>query len=1061
MRSSRSGFGPVPVVLLLTVLAAGTVAAAATPAVELRSGVVRPGRALDEETHGPQVGTQRWVVRLRNAPGSADRGALEAAGAKVEAPLPGQAYLVSVPADRATALRSLSRVDWIAPFLPQDKISPEIAAISDAKDDADDVVVVVHLFPDADPRAISTELSAAGLRVSAARGGFRFGRVVMLMTPGEVAAVRDDLARRNDVFWIGVRYPRTLANDNTIWVAQSGLDGGQTTPIFDQGLYGEGQIAAVLDTGLDADMCYFRDDALGLPPTNMGTGGTTVDLNQRKVIAVDFLDPAEDPNDPSHWDTQGHGTHVTGILAGDDLANPLLHDQGDGMAPGAKLVIQDAGYAADSCGDLPGIGCPVTDLHPIFQQAYDQGARFHSNSWNDNENADLQNNYSDASQDVDEFMWNNPDFLITVAVGNHPLGGNATMGSPSTAKNNLTTGGTYQSEFAYYLSDISAWGPTDDGRIKPDVVFPGASIQSALNDGDLTTENCSTGGSTGTSMTAPGVTGMAALTREYFQKGYYPTGSAVPANAFDPTAALLKAMIINSAVPIEFDAEGRPITIPSNEQGWGRVLLNDALHFTGENRGLWVDDHSAGFTGPGDAPVIYMLEVHDASEPLKVTLAWTDFPSTPAAATHLVNDIDLRVDGPAGGWRGNNFFANVSVDQGTDDRLNNVEQVLVGAPAPGVYSVRISPHAIPSGPQPWSLVITGNFTLTAGPRPGYFSHVIDDSGPNGNGDGLLDPGETAVVPVTLFNAGDANAEQVIAKMHSAYPGLIKVYGDPIAYGNIAPGQEKSAAGPHYEVTVEPSATCDQILGVNLDLSGNGFDVASGFTLPAGVDYLNLTSEDTPKQIPANSTAGVYSFVNVADDFPYKEVDVTVNIDHQDISEFRVLLLSPPNTGLNLHRNTGEGVSGLHTTYDDLTPPHGPGEMDDFLDLGPAGSWRIRVIDNVAGVPAGTVENWTMHFKNDAPFACNPVSCGEPVPPPVGDTLTVSLEGDHDVRIDWDGVGGASAYHVWRAADAQLLTNELAGAPGGATTFVDSGAQDLPGVHYYVVRSVNECRWESP
>ena len=72
-----------------------------------------------------------------------------------------------------------------------------------------------------------------------------------------------------------------------------------------------GQIAAVLDTGLDVDMCYFRDGTLGLPPTNT-SGGTAVDLNQRKVIAVDFLDPSEDPLDPNDWDTQGHGTHVTG-----------------------------------------------------------------------------------------------------------------------------------------------------------------------------------------------------------------------------------------------------------------------------------------------------------------------------------------------------------------------------------------------------------------------------------------------------------------------------------------------------------------------------------------------------------------------------------------------------------------------------------------------------------------------------------------------------------------------------------------------------------------------------
>ncbi len=980
-------------------------------------------------------------------------------GARVETPLPGWAYLVSVPAEKAASLKAVARVDWAAPYLPRDKIAPAIAAMPESGGGATEVVVVLHLFSDANAKAVASDLEAIGLRVSGARGGSRFGRVVLLMTPAEVDAFREDLARRNDVFWIDVRHRRTLSNDTSIWLGQSGLDGGETTPIFDQGISGDGQIAAVLDTGLDADMCYFRDDALGLPPTN-SSGGTAVDLNQRKVIAVDFLDPTEDPLDPTHWDTHGHGTHVTGTLAGDDLANPIDHDPGDGMAPGAKLVIQDAGYQADDCGDLPGIGCPVTDLIPIFQQAYDQGARVHNNSWNDNENAQVQNNYTDASQDVDEFMWNHPDFLIAFAIGNRALGGKGTMGSPSTAKNCITSGGTYRAEFAYALSDISAWGPTDDGRIKPDVVFPGASIQSAGNDGDVTTDNCATGVMTGTSMTAPGVSGMALLTREYFAKGWYPTGVEVPANGFEPSAALIKAMLINSAVEIDIDAQGNPITIPGIEQGWGRILLDNALHFAGERRGLWVEDHTSGFTGPGDPPVTYMLEVHDSAEPLEVTLVWTDYPSTPAASTHLVNDLDLRVDGPGGGWRGNVFFQGESIDHGTEDRLNNVENVFVREPATGVYSITISPYAIPSGPQPWALVVTGNFTLTAGPRPAYFSHVIDDSGPNGNGDGILDPGETAIVPVTLRNSGDADAQSVVTAMHSAFPDLLKVYGNPLGYGEIAVGQQKSSAGPHYEVTLEPSATCGQIVGANLALSGNGFDLASGFSIAAGVPFRNLRSADTPLTIPANDTGGVWSFISVPDDFPYDEVDVTVNIDHQDISEFRILFLSSINSGINLHLYTGEGVSGLHTTYDDETEPAGPGSMDDFLDLGPSGSWKLRIIDDNPNSPAGTLQDWTLHFKNQAPFDCHPVSCDEPVPPEVGNTLMVNKAGSNDIDLDWGGVGGASEYNVWRAADKQLLTNELVGNTG-ATTHVDSGAQTLPGAHFYVVRSVNSCRWESP
>ena len=114
-----------------------------------------------------------------------------------------------------------------------------------------------------------------------------------------------------------------------------------------------------------------------------------VNTSQRKVLAVDFLWASECAGGISNteWDTQNHGTHVAGTVAGDNFANPIIHDPGDGMAPAAKLVIQDAGYAVDNCGDLPGIGCPVVDLNPLFQQAYAQGARLHTNSYGDNENA--------------------------------------------------------------------------------------------------------------------------------------------------------------------------------------------------------------------------------------------------------------------------------------------------------------------------------------------------------------------------------------------------------------------------------------------------------------------------------------------------------------------------------------------------------------------------------------------------------------------------------------------------------------------------------------------------
>jgi len=73
---------------------------------------------------------------------------------------------------------------------------------------------------------------------------------------------------------------------------------------------------------------------------------------------------------------------------------------------------------------------------------------------------------------------------------------------------------------------------------------------------------------------------------------------------------------------------------------------------------------------------------------------------------------------------------------------------------------------------------------------------------------------------------------------------------------------------------------------------------------------------------------------------------------------------------------------------------------------------------------------------------------------------VGKSGDADVVLSWDGVG-ASNYNGWRWTDPQLRTGRFVGDSGGATSLVDSGAQNLPGIHYYLVRSVNSCRWESP
>ncbi len=682
---------------------------------------VRPEDAVEDEivlVKFPGPVTTRQMKALREA------------SLRIYTYLPYYAYLVKMPVG-GRSKSGLARIgaSWSGPYHPAYKISPAVAEMAGGEEKGaagrgDFRPVMVQIYPDADLGEVVQRFRDLGVKgIVGARRNPLFSRVRLLLTPSEIAAFRESLAAVREVFWIDLEGRRTLRNDTTIWVGQSGLSGGQTTPIFSQGLFGEGQTIGIVDTGIDPDMCWFRDTALGLPPTNACNGGTVVNNSQRKVIAVDFLWSSECSGGigSTEWDTQDHGSHVAGTVAGDNFANLLTHDAGDGMAPGAKLVIQDAGYQVDNCGDLPGIGCPVVDLNPIFQQAYSQGARLHTNSWGDNENAAVQNNYSAGSQDVDEFMWNHKDFLIFFAAGNSGPG-SGSVGSPSTAKNGVSVGATLRGTSANSMASFSSCGPTADSRIKPDVTIPGSNIISANNDGSATTNNCGTKSTSGTSMASPGAAGLTALIRQYYTEGWYPTGSENSANAFTPSAALMKATLINSAINMTGTT-----AIPANCQGWGRVLLENALFFTGQTRKLWVKDNAAAFaTGSTSEDRTFTFTV-TAGEPLKVTLAWTDFPSTPAANPNLVNDLDLIVTGPTGTiWRGNVFSGGASATGGAADRRNTLEQVLLASPAAGVYTVTARSFNVPSGPQPFALVVTGNAVEGGSPPPPPVTVFFDD-----------------------------------------------------------------------------------------------------------------------------------------------------------------------------------------------------------------------------------------------------------------------------------------------------------------------------------------------
>ncbi|MCK5378320.1 MAG: S8 family serine peptidase, partial [Acidobacteria bacterium] len=511
--------------------------------VSLRSAVIDADLAATTRATAPATGIH--LVKFPAPISAGQRQALEARVGRIFTYLPHDAFLVRLSDGATSASLEDVGASWTAPYLSEYKISPEIARTR--ADDPTLRPVMIHIFPDADHfAAIAAIEKLAGARVEGATNATRFTRARILLSGSEIVRLRNPLAAMPEVFWIEREARKAFFNDTTIWVGQSGTAGGAATPVFDQGILGAGQIVGVLDTGIDIDSCYFRDTTES-PAQNECNGGTLVNNNHRKVIAVDFLwnDDCSGGISNSEWDSHDHGTHVAGTVAGDDFAQPGQHNGRDGMAPQAKLVIQDCGYEYNPCADCPGIGCPVIDLNPVFEQPYFQGARIHTNSWGDEEEDPSFGEYTSGSEDADTVMWNHKDYLLMFAAGNNG-GTSNTVDSPSTAKSVISVGSTGHAESADSISSFSSRGPTDDGRIKPSITIVGSSVMSANNDGSVSTNNCDDQGMSGTSMASPGAAGLAALVRQYYSDGWYPTGAATPADALNPSAALLRATLINS-----------------------------------------------------------------------------------------------------------------------------------------------------------------------------------------------------------------------------------------------------------------------------------------------------------------------------------------------------------------------------------------------------------------------------------------------------------------------------------------------------------------------------------
>ncbi|HXV14719.1 MAG TPA: S8 family serine peptidase, partial [Candidatus Krumholzibacteria bacterium] len=352
--------------------------------------------------------------------------------------------------------------------------------------------------------------------------------------------------------------------------------------------------------------------------------------------------------------------------------------------------------------------------------------------------------YDGSALEYDEIAYDAPYYLICVAAGNerddngpgaanhqhwdnglgqwvaavdfHPADGQAggydTISYFSTAKNILCVGACNDFPSGYTqpsditLTAFTSWGPTDDGRIKPDIVANGAGLFSCTS----TANNAYTTMS-GTSMATPNAAGSVNLIAQDYEV----------VKGASPWSSTLKALVINAA-----DETG-PADGPDYMNGWGLLNTHRMADIVHAAPGADLGVLEAGLTdGETDTYYFEITSPQDA----RVTIVWTDPEGSPSPIAldnptpKLINDLDLRVvHVPTATttlpWRLDRL-APANAATKADNVVDNVEQVDIDTAPAGLYRVTVTHKGSldPAGAQNYSLVYRGMHEVQSTPVGG-------------------------------------------------------------------------------------------------------------------------------------------------------------------------------------------------------------------------------------------------------------------------------------------------------------------------------------------------------
>lgn len=573
-------------------------------------------RPAPEEGAAPRV--HRYLA-FDHTLTSAERTRIVLAGIRLLDPLRPHGWTASVPAAAELSVLHEVGLTGVQRPLPAHKLSPALAKdIAYAKPDAWTAVTVVP-WPDLGDQALGGALLTVTRLLDdqgAVEARIRIGDLQALLTDPRVQWVAPAAPAGEPEDLRGVTFHRV----NPI----GGMPG---TPGL---LSGDGVTVVVNDDGLV---------------------GPHIDFTGRTLQTDVAQDPVGD-----------HGDMVAGIVGGAGNLDPTTV----GMAPGARIIVEQ--YQ----GNLPS----TIDLYQ------DEGAVIFNSSYSDGCNA----GYTTITRKVDQEIHDNPAIVQVFSAGNE---GNSDCGYGAGAGWGNITGGHKIAKNCIAVANLtdnemvvssSSRGPTEDGRLKPDI--------SAYGQGQTSTDpgnSYSAGG--GTSAAAPGVAGSLAVLYEGWRDIH---GS-------DPASGLIKALVLNTA-------DDLGATGPDHVYGWGR--LNAARAWQAMSEAHFIPD-----AVDQGQQLQHVIDVPPGVTEVRFMLYWTDPEAALQSPVVLVNDLDLQAFDPSNALHRPWEIANTpdpavlaTPASPGEDHLNNAEQVRVLQPTPGPWTITVEGTDIPLGPQAYWIV---------------------------------------------------------------------------------------------------------------------------------------------------------------------------------------------------------------------------------------------------------------------------------------------------------------------------------------------------------------------